>query len=408
MVSRPSATKAATTSSIIRPVVAKLIILAALGVLGSLGLTIYDLIRFWSTSHSPPTTPVASSVTTIPKVTALGRLEPRGEAIQLSAFTANEAGRVEQLLVKQGDTVRTGQVVAILDSRARLEAALEQAREQVQVSESNLEQVKAGAKSGEINAQAATISRIQAERRGQIAAQAATVARLEAESRNAQLEYQRYEALFQNGAISASARDSKLLTAETVQQQLLAARANLRQTKEAQLDEIKEAKATLNKIVEVRPVDVRAAQAQVKSAIAAVKEAQANLDLAFVRAPRDGQILKIHTWPGEVVGSDGVVTLGQTSQMYVVAEVYETDVGKVRLGQQATITSRVFPGELQGTVEQIGLEIGKRDVLDTDPTADIDARVVEVKIRLTSKASRVAAAFTNLQVRAVIDVGSSS
>ena len=68
--------------------------------------------------------------------------------------------------------------------------------------------------------------------------------------------------------------------------------------------------------------------------------------------------------------------MGQTSQMYVVAEVYETDISRVILGQKATIISPSFQGKLTGVVDNIGLQILKRDVLDTDPTADVDARVV--------------------------------
>lgn len=146
------------------------------------------------------------------------------------------------------------------------------------------------------------------------------------------------------------------------------------------------------------------AQAEVDSAIIAVEKARADLDLAYVRSPINGQILKIHAWPGEIVGDKGIVDLGQTNQMYAVAEIYETDVGKVRLGQQATITSEAFPGKLQGIVAQIGLQVDKKDVLDTDPAADVDARVVEVKIRLNPEGSRQVAGLTRLQVKVAINI----
>ena len=113
-----------------------------------------------------------------------------------------------------------------------------------------------------------------------------------------------------------------------------------------------------------------------------MKQAQADLDLALVRSPRAGQILKVHTWAGEIVGDQGIVDLGQTDQMYVVAEVYESDVKVVHIGQLATLTSSAFDGEAQGTVDEIGLQVQKKGVLDTNPTADADARIVEVKIRL--------------------------
>ena len=66
--------------------------------------------------------------------------------------------------------------------------------------------------------------------------------------------------------------------------------------------------------------------------------------------------------------------------MYAVTEVYESDIGKVKLGQSATVTSSAIEGKLTGTVEQIGLEIERQEVVNTDPTSNIDARVVEVKV----------------------------
>ena len=68
--------------------------------------------------------------------------------------------------------------------------------------------------------------------------------------------------------------------------------------------------------------------------------------------------------------------------MYAIAEVYETDISRVREGQQATITSPALPAPLTGRVEKVGLQVGKMDILDADPVAKTDARVVEVKIRL--------------------------
>src|SRR5439155_7660559 len=134
---------------------------------------------------------------------------------------------------------------------------------------------------------------------------------------------------------------------------------------------------------------------------AELQAAQAALDRASVRAPVAGQILRIHARSGERVGPNGIVELGQTDQMQAVAEVYETDIGQVRLGQRAVVTSSAFPEELQGTVQQIGLQVGQLDLLSTDPTAITDARVVEVKIRLDD-AGRVAG-LTNLRVEVRID-----
>ena len=119
--------------------------LAVIAALAAGGTLVYGLRTFQSTQQRSVPAP-AVSVPQITKVTALGRLEPRGEVIQLSAPTSAEGSRVAQLLVKQGDKVNAGQVIAILDSRDRLLASLEQAKEQVSIAQSKLAQVKAGAK----------------------------------------------------------------------------------------------------------------------------------------------------------------------------------------------------------------------------------------------------------------------
>lgn len=367
------------------------------------GAAVYRLV---ATDDTPAevATPVMPEIKT---VTALGRIEPEGEIIEVSVSSSAEGNRIEELLVRQGDTIERGDVIAILDSRDRLEAALNQAREQVRVAEANLAQVKAGAKTGEIQAQEAAIARIQTETANNIVAQQATVSRIEAELNNARTEYQRYEQLYQDGAISASEKDSKYLALATAKEQLAEAQANLSRLKSSQQKQIDEAQATLNKIAEVRPVDVAVIEAEVRQAQAAVKTAQAELDRAYIKSPQAGRVIKIMTRPGEAVSNgESVIRIGQTSQMYAVAEVYESDITKVQLGQQVTVTSNALSQQLTGTVESIGLEIERQEVVNTDPTANIDAKVVEVKVKLNEESSQRVAGLTNLLVNARIEVGS--
>ena len=307
-----------------------------------------------------------------------------------------------KLLVKEGDAVKAGQVVAIMDEGDRLKDALAQAKEQVKVSGARLAQVKAGAKTGEIQAQQATIRRLQAEITGEIATQNATIARWQSEVRNADAEYNRFKRLYQNGAISASNRDSKRLSAETSKAQLREAIAAQNRTKETLIAQLSEAKATLSRIAEVRPTDIKAAQTEVDNASAALRQAQTNLQQAYIKAPMAGRILKIHTRMGEKIGDAGIADLGQTSQMVAVAEVYQTDISKVRLGQQAVVTSQAFGGELQGKVSLIGLQVNRQNVFSNQPGENMDRRVVEVKIRLNPEDSKRVARLTNLQVQTAI------
>ncbi len=346
-----------------------------------------------------------ASIPEIKTVTALGRLEPSGEIIQVSVSSSAEGNKIEELLVREGEAVNRGQVIAVLDSRDRAEAALRQAEARVIVAQANLARVKAGAQTGEIEAQRATIARLEAERSNNIAAQNAMVSRMEAELRNAQIEYQRYQQLHSQGAISASEKDNKLLILETAKEQLAEAKANLSRIYTAQQKQIIEAKATLDKIAEVRPVDVEVATAEVREAQTAVATAQADLDRAYIKSPQAGTITKILTRPGEVVSSEeGIVRIGQINQMYAIAEVYESDIGKVKLGQKATVTSSAISTELTGTVEHIGLEIERQQVVNTDPTANIDAKVVEVEVMLDKESSQKVAGLTNLLVNVRIDI----
>jgi HlyD family secretion protein len=364
--------------------------------------------RLRQVSVSEPEVP-PQAMPEIKTVTALGSLEPSGEIIQISASAASSGNRLEKLLVKEGDEIKTGDVIAVVDSRDRLEAALNQAQEQVRVAQANLALVKAGAKTGEIQAQQAAIARIEAERSNDIMAQTAMVDRMQAELNNAQVEYQRYQTLYQDGAISASERDSKYLTLETAKKQLAEAQANLNRIESGQQEQLAEAKATLDQIAEVRPVDIAIAEAEVREAQAAVQTAQAELNQAYIKSPQAGTVLKILTRPGEVVASDeGIVRIGQTSQMYAVAEVYESDIGKVKLGQKVSLTSSALSQKLTGTVDSIGLEVERQEVVNTDPTANIDAKVVEVKVKLDPESSKQVARLTNLLVDVRIDLSGQS
>jgi ABC exporter DevB family membrane fusion protein len=417
------------------------LILAVAGIL-AVGAALFYGLRVM---RQPNPVPITSSEQRIvaQAVAALGYIEPKGEVIKVSAPAFQEGARVSQLLVNRGDRVKARQVIAILDNRDPLSAALEQAKTQEQVALATLAKVKAGAKVGEIQAQNAkfqrtqnelegqmaaqksTISALEAQLSGEKAAQQATIERIQAELRDAQTNCDRYQKLFEDGGVSDQERDRVCLQEETIRKSLQASQADLKRIVATLQDRISEAKAVLNRTVatlqrqikedqamlnavaEVRPVDVQIAQAEVQEAQATIKRAQAELDLAYVRSPKEGQILKIHTWPGELVDREGIVELGQTDQMYVTAEVYETDISKVRLGQKATIKSNGILGDLQGTVDEIGLKIGQKDVLGTDPVADADARVVEVKIRLNANDSQKIANFTNLQVNVIINTSNS-
>ena len=478
------------------------------GAVISLGTTFYGISQFAPLAENTESLPAETPP--VRKITALGRLEPLGEVVRLGVSQSLDGDRISRLLVKEGDRVKAGQVIAILDAGDRLQSVLEETQEKVKVAKANLAQVKAGAKSGEIAAQAATVSKLKAEQQGNISAQQATINRIEAqwegdrnaqeatinriraqwqgerkaqqatisriaaqwqgektaqiaaidklqaEFNNAKSEDLRHQQLAGEGAISQSVRDTKLLALETSRQQVKEAEANLsrinntakQQLEEAQAnldrinntalqqineaeanltrinntsiqqlneaqatlkrleetgsEQLEEARATLDKIAEVRPVDVQAALSEVESAIAQVKRAQTELNQASIRTPNAGKILKIHTRAGEKISDDGIADVGETDLMVVVAEVYQTDINKIKVGQKAAVTSQAFSGELQGTVKEIALKVSKQNVFSNQPGENLDSRVVEVKIHLNPEASKQVAGLTNLQVQVAI------
>jgi multidrug resistance efflux pump len=128
--------------------------------------------------------------------------------------------------------------------------------------------------------------------------------------------------------------------------------------------------------------------------------AEAELALSTVRSPIDGEVLDVHAREGERVGADGIAEVGDTSAMYAVAEVYETDAARVRAGQRARVSSVALAGEVEGVVERVGRKIGKQDTLSTDPVADVDSRVVEVRVRIAD--AERASGLTNARVEVVI------
>jgi len=334
-----------------------------------------------------------------PRVGALGRLEPEGEVVRVAGPPGERLG---ELLVAEGERVRAGQVLARLENYRERLAEREYAAAQLQEARARLE---AETRFGQAQVEEARtrLSRLDEPQQMQIRSQEAVVERLRAELADAEANLARFQALWQEGAISQQELDQKALLVRQRQEDLRAAEATLDQLRLARERDLRNAQAQ----VQAAEAGLRRAQAQVQLGSLArnLELAEARLERTLIRAPRAGQVLKIRTRPGEVIAADtGILELGNTDQMMVVAEVYETDILRVRPGQRATISNRALLETLQGRVERVGLQIGKKDVLNTDPAADVDARVVEVYIRLDPESSARVAGLTNLQVNVSIDV----
>lgn len=358
-------------------------------------------------------------------VTALGRIEPQGEVVKLTAPSGVSGAIVTELKVGEGEQVTEGQTVALLDGFEQALATVNEAKTRVEIARRKLDQIKAGAKAGDLEAQNAQTRRAAAElenaRRELRRAENPTretplpeyvaIERLERELANARIEFNRTEKLVASGDVSRSEFDTRRLNVETLEKEISRARATLQTTvREKRLavatleKDLERSKASYSSLAEVRPTDVAAARAEVENAQAVVDKAIADLELRKVKTYTSGKVLKIYARPGETVGNDGVLELGDTETMLAVAEVFEADITKIKPDQMAEITVRTSGEKFAGQVVQVGSLIKKRDTLDSDPVADVDARVVEVKVKLSPEASKRLANLTNLRVDVRISI----
>lgn len=335
-------------------------------------------------------------------VTALGRLEPLGEIAHVSvpAFLKDE--RVTEVFVKQGAWVKRGQVLCALEARTRLLSSLREAQSAVRVADAKLSKIKAGAKLGEIEAQKAAIANVQYELNNKLLAQDVLIGRVKNELDFNVDEAKRYQNLHQSGAISTSQYDSKQTLMRSSRALLSEAVSERKRLEETLTARVAESKYTLSKIAEVRDVDVSVAIAELEEAMAKLTRVRTDLDLASVRSSQDGRILKLNVRPGEIVTEKGIADIGLTSEMVVVADVHQSDIDKVTIGQRAEISSATFEKKIHGSVKSIGWQVQRQSVYAQDPSASSDARVIEVKIFIDKPDRKFVQGLTNLQVEVAI------
>jgi HlyD family secretion protein len=290
-------------------------------------------------------TPVFAQASQQASVSALGRLEPEHGIVGIGAPSTPEAlsgSLMKSIHVKEGDQVKTGQLLAITASESVLLASKEHAVFEHQAAEL-----------------AASASKSEAEE----ACVLADVANREAERRVRLLEQK-----------LASEEET-----ETAQGKAEATRASCTSA---------HARA-------------RFSNSKVRVAASRIDVADAELERAYIKAPFNGRVLDILIRPGEFIGAEAFLELGRTDKMYAIAEVYETDIRRVKVGQTASISSAALTETLYGKVEMINYKVEKQDVTGTDPAANKDARIIEVKILLDRP--ELAASLTHLQVEIIID-----
>jgi HlyD family secretion protein len=279
-------------------------------------------------------------------VAALGRISPKNGVFQVTMPASSYPGfsPVAELHVKEGDLVKKGQLLAVLENKQRLETTWKSALAQGDIAGKRVEQIRSGAHPTEL------------------AASEAEAQRLETELASARTRHARNEKLFKTGAIPAAAFESTETEVAISEKGLEAARQRYR------------------RLALVREVDLAVAEAQHQAALAEAEHAKAESGQAFIHAPCDGKVLKIYAHPGEAIGSSGLLELAEMP-LYVLAEVYEPDIVRIKPGQKAEITGSIIDGKMTGVVEEIGYRVGRNRLFGSDPASATDLRIVEVKIR---------------------------
>ena len=277
-------------------------------------------------------------------VVATGKIEPLTEV----EVKSKASGIVEKLFVDAGDRVKSGQVLAELD-KEQLQAAVGESR-------ANLEAAEA-------------------------AKQAA-------------------EASYQKNIVDAEGPDIPFLKSDmqraqdSYKQGLIALNAMQDAEKNYQLALNRQMSAQRN--VQVSRADVAEAEAQIAQARAALDNANENLQYATITSPIDGEVLSRDVEVGDavssilVLGSQAtlVMTLGDTSEVYVKGQVDESDIGKVYLGQAARISVESFKDKaFQGRVTKIApLGVDKDNVTTFEVRVSIVNATGELRANMSANA----------------------
>ncbi len=322
------------------------------------------LFAFRAAKSSQQTTPAKTAPA---KVLALGRLEPDGEVVSVSAPSSNGDSRIEKLNVREGESVHRNDILAVLDSERRLKADRDAQRKRVEQAREKIARTELEVRT----------TRLQLE-----ASLASAEARLDLAKDN----LRRRQRLLSSSATSREEYDTARIEFQTAQATVREAQGKLERYK------------TVEESQEL--VDIVLSRQDVAIAEASLEQAEANLEYAYVRAPLDGTILDISLRPGERIGQASLLEMGATHNMMARVEVYESDVPRIRRAQSVFLTAKPLEAALRGTVERISTLVKKQQIVDADPAANTDARVVEVWVRLDSESSERAARFVNLQVRA--------
>ncbi|MBC7082693.1 MAG: HlyD family secretion protein [Bacillota bacterium] len=307
-------------------------------------------------------------------VSAQGTVEP----ISTVEVRAQVAGRVAEVLVKEGDVVQAGQEIVRLD-RSSLLAQLQQAKAAMASAEADLAQLGTSALHGDgkplevqqAEAQlAAARARLAETERGpseaQVAQARAQLTQADTALKDAERNLEATEALYKEGAVAKSVVEearARLINARAAQDSakrqydalLASPTAEQLEMARAQVKEAEIALAMAHEREVSREKSRQAARARLEQARANLVLIETELARTSITAPGNGTIISVLVKSGAVV-TDGmpVATLARPGGVRVRARVDETDITAVAVGQRATFTTDALAGtEFSGRVAEI-------------------------------------------------------
>jgi HlyD family secretion protein len=304
------------------------------------------------------------------------------------------AGRIDKVLVREGDTVQAGQVLITFDDREMM-ATLQQSQASAQKAErgyrkEEIEQARGAAAA----AKAEYEQRQNGYRYEDIAAAQADFDRAKADETRSQLDWQRYDALAKKDLVSKQQRDTAEANWKMAQAQSENAQHKLDELKRGyRPEEIAAAQARYEQAAASlammergnRPEDVALAKAAYSFEQARFRETQ-------VVAPTAATVEVLDVRPGDLVAPNTpVATLLERDQIYVRIYIPETELGHVQLGQKAEIRVDSFPKQVfEGVIEQINqqAEFLPRNVQTREERVH---QVFGVKVRINETTGKIRA-----------------
>jgi HlyD family secretion protein len=312
-------------------------------------------------------------------VSANGTVQPE-RSVNVSP---KNSGILKQLLVKEGDLVEKGQILAYMDD-SNLQGQLHQSQGNLAAAEANWEKLVHGNRSEEIETakaqlaqQTANLQQLRNGNRLQDVAQAqGKLKDTQYALQQADDDLKRNQSLYTEGAISLQSLNTFRTTRDRAQTQVQQAEQAVSLMRSGtRPEEITQAQAQVQQKQSAldlseagsRPEDINQAQAQVTAAQGAVEIIQTNLNDMVIRAPFSGVVARKFADPGAFVtpttagsavtsaSSSSILALASTNE--IVAQVAEANIAQIRKGLTATIQVDAYPGKpLTGKVTQIATQ----------------------------------------------------